>query len=1069
MECRIVGPSDEVHVMRSRDETEDDAAGTPVGMSGRRQDLTGGTEAHAPAGELNPDQVARAEADTAVRRLAFLAEASAALGASLDLDATLRNVARLAVPMLGDWIAVHLVEADGTIRRVALESADPARLQLARELRERYPVLRAGGDYGVARAIRTGATQLAVDVSDYELAASAWDGDNLRLLRALGLRSYVIAPLTAAGRVFGALACAHAESGRTYTPAYVTLVEELARRGGTAIHSALLVRERERTQRSLRESEARLSAFLEQLPLGVGMFDTEGRWIIRNRALERMIPGRLPSRDPHETPRWRTWAADGSLVDPSQWPGARALRGEVVSPGMDFLHTLDDGPQNWMRLSAAPFRDESGAIIGAIFVVEDIDERKRAAARLEAVARITQALLRHTTLDDVLNDLLDRVREALHVDEGTILLACGDGMSLNVRAARGIEHLAARNVRIPFGRGVAGHVAATRQPVLIPDLSQVEVFRPALREALRSLLAVPLLIDHRVIGVLHVGTGVRRDFSPEDRAFLELVAERVVSIIERARLHEGERTARAEAEAARQKAESARLAAETANDQLGLALEAGRMGTWQYEPGSGRVTWSPGLEAIHGFTPGTFPGTFEAILEEIHAEDRARVLQAIETAIAERRDHHIEYRIIRSDGAVRWVEGRGQLFLDDEGGPARMTGVCLDVTERKKAEEKFRLAVEAAPAAMLAVDTRGAIVMANRLAEQLFGYSGVELVGLPIDRLVPPRFRSRHAEYRRGYFAESAPRPMGAGRDLYALRKDDSEVQVEIGLSPIETADGTLILAGITDITERVRLHEAERAAHAEAETARQAAEAARREAEAANRAKAAFLAAMSHDLRTPLNAIAGYSQLLEMEVQGPLTDRQRDALARIAQNQQRVAGMLDELLRFARIEAQGVEYRMKDVVLEPLLAALEVTVAPQIREKRLVYTNLPCDADVVVHADREKVEQVLLNLLTNAVKFTEPGGRITLDVEPADDRVAIHVRDTGRGIAAAELARIFEPFVQVGSPLDGDREGVGLGLAVSRQFARGMGGDVTVDSMPGQGSTFTLWVSRSHAPPPPA
>jgi PAS domain S-box-containing protein len=226
------------------------------------------------------------------------------------------------------------------------------------------------------------------------------------------------------------------------------------------------------------------------------------------------------------------------------------------------------------------------------------------------------------------------------------------------------------------------------------------------------------------------------------------------------------------------------------------------------------VKWSPGLEAIHGYAPGAFPGTFEALRAEIHPEDRDRVLHAIADAAEQRRDHHIEYRIVRTDGAYRWVEGRGQLFFDESQQPERMVGVCADITEPKQAEERFRMAVEAAPAAMLLVDERGSVVLANALTEELLGYGRDEIIGQPVDRFVPARFRHDHSPHLGGFFRDPQQRRMGAGRDLHAVRTDGSEVPVEIGLSPIRTADGVFVLAAVTDITERKRAEELLRHSH---------------------------------------------------------------------------------------------------------------------------------------------------------------------------------------------------------------------------------------------------------------
>jgi PAS domain S-box-containing protein len=263
-----------------------------------------------------------------------------------------------------------------------------------------------------------------------------------------------------------------------------------------------------------------------------------------------------------------------------------------------------------------------------------------------------------------------------------------------------------------------------------------------------------------------------------------------------------------------------RIQAEVVTGQLRTALEAGRMGTWEFLPVSNKVHWSPGLEAIHGYEPGTFPQTFEAFRNEIHPDDREAVLRAIGDAIEHDRGHHVEYRIVRRDGSVRWVEGRGQLFRDAAGRPERMVGVCTDVTERKLAEEQVRLAVEASPAAMIMVDHEGRVIFVNATTERLLGYDRQEMTGMQVEDLVPERFRDRHSGFRHGFHRDLQARPMGVGRDLFALRKDGAEVPVEIGLTPIETADGAIIVAAITDIAERKRVESALMGAKAAAEEA---------------------------------------------------------------------------------------------------------------------------------------------------------------------------------------------------------------------------------------------------------
>ena len=382
----------------------------------------------------------------------------------------------------------------------------------------------------------------------------------------------------------------------------------------------------------------------------------------------------------------------------------------------------------------------------------------------------------------------------------------------------------------------------------------------------------------------------------------------------------------------------------------------------------------------------------------------------------------------------------------------------------------------------------------NRAAVHMFGYAPHEIIGRSVTTLIPTELQ---------FEEESIVERLTRGErvecfETTRLRKDGSRIDVSLSVSPIREASGRIVGAAklARDITESRKRREAERelleqtqnlAAELEAqmeesqalqeeleranerlsltltgaEQARQLADEARRVAEEANAAKAFFLAAMSHELRTPLNAIGGYVELLELEVRGPLTPAQREDLNRIKRSGETLRRLIDEVLGFAKVEAGRVEYHFHDVPLAEFLASLETFVAPRVAQKGLSYRLETEGCDIVVRIDQDKMEQILLNLLSNAVKFTYAGGimvRCRADV----DSFSIEVADTGSGIPASIRESIFEPFVQGDRSLTRVSEGAGLGLAICRRLARGMGGDVTVRSKEGVGSTFTLRLPRN-------
>jgi PAS domain S-box-containing protein len=663
-------------------------------------------------------------------------------------------------------------------------------------------------------------------------------------------------------------------------------------------------------------------------------------------------------------------------------------------------------------------------------------EAEASAATLRKLARVSEAALEHLSLHDLLPALLTRIVAVLEADTGAILLLGEDGR-LQLRATVGLGEGAAPAPAIPIGEGIAGAVAASRAPLLVPDLSQVEPASPALRErGINSVVAIPLVVEDRVIGVVHAGSERYAQFVDDDARLLELIADRIALAINQAALYEAERAAQ---ERLRFLGEASALLGSSLDvdrtlEQLG-GLVAGRVADWC---SAHLVADSPGLRLV-----------------AVAHSDESRV-EALRTELAVTRATERIRRVIRGgrpsvrpDSVVVPLSARGRTFgamtlgWDGTAPPhdeaevefaldlARRAAVAIDNAQLYGAAQERAQAARVLASVgdgVFLVDRGGVIRTWNRAAAAATGLPSSAVVDRPA------------AEAISGWSAIAPRIAVASGRSA-ATRPESLPLEVggrELWLSIHGVAVPDGVVYAFRDLTEERALEQL----------------------------RTEFVSTVSHELRTPLAAIYGAAMTLRRS-DVALDEEQRARLLDVVSGEaDRLARTVNDILWASRLDSDSLHVTIESC--DPLGLVADVVHAQEAHLGAAHQVVVEAADDLpAVAGDADKVGRVLINLVDNAVKYSPDGGRVTVRVAPAGSHVRFSVTDQGLGIPFAEQRRVFEKFYRLDPNMNRGVGGTGLGLYICRELVRRMDGRIWVESPGlGRGSTFNVELPAAAAAP---
>lgn len=464
-----------------------------------------------------------------------------------------------------------------------------------------------------------------------------------------------------------------------------------------------------------------------------------------------------------------------------------------------------------------------------------------------------------------------------------------------------------------------------------------------------------------------------------------------------------------------------------------------KIGGWEFEVESGKGKWTPEVAKIHELDP-EIPTDTDFGFTFYPPGSRKIIEEAIKNVIERGRPYDLELELISAKGNHKWVRTTGHPKIFD-GKVVKVTGSLQDISDRKLAEKglemeamKRRILIEQSADGIVIIDHNGKVFEANKKFASMLGYTEEEITSLYM--------WDWDTEYTREQLIEmiSLADEVGVTHETRQRCKDGTLIDVEVSGNGAIFGKEKLIFCVCRDITERKNAEEALLNA--------------KQMAEDASTSKSEFLATMSHELRTPLNSIIGFSEILTHEIVGELNDKQSEYVEHISNSGKHLLGLINSILDFSKMEAGKMEICCCPFCVGDVVEEVRATIIP-IAERKNIKIKVSVEPDLTMNADRTKFKQILYNLIGNAIKFTEQGGTVSINVKQVGDMIHTSVKDNGIGISSENTDRLFEPFKQLSKYNIREQGGTGLGLTIVKKYVEMHKGKIWVKSQPGKGSTF--------------